>query len=160
MSRTLPTRFGHHVTGWLFVAAQVALFVALILLPRSDHWPVPGWLDVVGYLLMAAGTVVVLAAGLRLGPSLTPTPVPTDNGRLTTTGLYRFSRHPIYSGVLLIVAGIVIRSGSILNAAVGALAVVFFTVKARWEEDRLRERYPDYDAYAAATGRFLPRLLR
>jgi len=160
MTRTPPPTLGQHITGWLFVAAQVALFVALILLPRSDHWPVPGWLVVVGYLLMAAGTVVILIAGLRLGPSLTPTPVPTDNGRLTTTGLYRFSRHPIYSGVLLIVAGIVIRSGSILIAAVGALAVGFFTVKARWEEDRLRERYPEYDAYVAVTGRFLPRVRR
>lgn len=153
-------RIGHQFTGWLFVAAQAVLLVALVLLPRAGHWPVPGWLEAVGYLLMAVGLVLVVVAGLRLGPSLTPTPMPTDTGRLTTTGLYRFSRHPIYSGVLSIVAGIVLRSGSIVIAAVGALTVAFFTVKARWEENRLRERYPEYDAYAARTGRFLPRLLR
>jgi len=145
-------------TGRLFVAAQLALFVVIVALPRADHWPIPGWLVAVGYALMAAGTALVVVAGIRLGPSLTPTPVPTDSGRLTTSGLYRFSRHPIYSGVLAIVAGIVIRSGSLVVAAIGALAVVFFTVKARWEEGLLRERYPDYAAYAATTGRFLPRL--
>lgn len=150
----------HHRTGWLFVAAQVVLFIALVLLPRAEHWPVPGWLEALGYVLMAFGAILVVAAGLRLGPSLTPTPMPVDGGRLTTTGLYGFSRHPIYSGVLAIVAGIVLRSGSVVVAVVGALTVAFFTVKARWEENRLRERYPDYEAYAATTGRFLPRVRR
>lgn len=156
----IPSTSAQHRTGWLFVAAQAVLLVALVLLPPADHWPVPGWLEAVGYLLMALGLALVIVAGLRLGPSLTPTPMPTDSGRLTTTGLYRFSRHPIYSGVLAIVAGIVLRSGNVLVAALGAITVAFFTVKARWEEDRLRERYPDYDAYAATTGRFLPRVRR
>ncbi len=146
------------LAGWLFVAAQAVLLVALVVLPRADHWPVPTWLNVIGYGLMAVGFALVVVAGLRLGPSLTPTPVPTEHGRLTTTGLYRISRHPIYTGVLAIVAGITVRSASYAVAAVGLLTVAFFTVKARWEEDRLRERYADYDAYAAATGRFLPRL--
>lgn len=149
---------GHRRTGWLFVVAQVVLFIALALLPRADHWPVPGWLSAIGYFLMAVGAVLVIVAGLRLGPSLTPTPMPTASGQLATTGLYRFSRHPIYSGVLAIVAGIVIGSGSIVVATVGLLAVAFFTIKARWEEARLREHYPGYNAYAATTGRFLPRL--
>ncbi len=151
-------RSTRRITGWLFVAAQLLLFVVLVALPAADHWPVPAWLTAAGYGLMVVGGVLVVVAGLRLGPSLTPTPVPTDHGRLVTTGLYRFSRHPIYSGVLAIVAGLVIKSGNLATVAVGILAVVFFTIKARWEEDRLRERYGDYDAYAATTGRFLPRI--
>ena len=35
--------------------------------------------------------------------------------------------------------------------------VVFFSVKANWEEQRLVERYPDYPAYAATTPAFVPR---
>ena len=149
-----------HLTGWLFVAVQAVLLVVLILLPGADHWPVPGWLSALGYLLMAVGVAVMIAAGLRLGPSLTPTPMPTAGGQLTTTGLYRYTRHPIYSGVLALVAGIVVRSGSVVVAAVGLLTLAFFTAKARWEEARLRERYPGYAAYAATTGRFIPRLRR
>ena len=38
-----------------------------------------------------------------------------------------------------------------------AVALVgWFMAKARWEEGRLRSRYPGYDDYAADTPRFVP----
>ncbi len=147
-------------TGWLYVVAQAILLVLLVALHSADHWPVPRWLGVTALVLIAAGLVLVVAAGLRLGPSLTPTPVPKEDGALITEGLYRFSRHPIYSGVLLAVAGVVIGSGNFVTLVVGLVTAAFFTIKARWEEQRLAERYPDYPAYAATTGRFGPRLRR
>jgi protein-S-isoprenylcysteine O-methyltransferase Ste14 len=150
-----PTR-NQILTGWVFVLIQVVLLLTLIVLPRADQWPVPGWLNVVGLLLVAAGLVLVAVAALGLGPGLTPTPVPTDTGQLITTGLYRCSRHPIYSGVLVLVLGLVIRSGSVATLVAGAVTAAFFTVKARWEEQRLQERYPEYGRYAASTGRFFP----
>ena len=106
---------------------------------------------------MLGGIGLVAVAALRLGPALTPTPVPNERGQLTTDGLYGLVRHPIYTGVLAAVAGVTIRSGNVLVLLVAAVTVAFFTVKARWEEDRLREHYPGYDAYAAATPRFVPR---
>jgi protein-S-isoprenylcysteine O-methyltransferase Ste14 len=144
--------------GWLFVLAQVALFVAIAVVPRSDDWPTPAWVLVVSAVLTLGGFGLVLAASLRLGHSLTPTPVPTDRGALTTGGLYRFVRHPIYSGALAIVLGVGLRSGNRASVPVALLAIVFFDAKARWEERLLSERYVDYADYAARTPRFVPRL--
>lgn len=146
--------------GWLFVLAQLLFLVALIGLPGADHWPVPTWLAWLGYLLIAAGLAIVAISALRLGPGLTPTPVPNEQGTLTTTGLYKHSRHPIYSGVLMAVVGLVIRSGNVVTLLVGTATVAFFVVKARWEEQRLGERYPDYEEYLATTGRFTPKIRR
>jgi protein-S-isoprenylcysteine O-methyltransferase Ste14 len=146
------------MTGWGFVAVQAALLVSLAISPRADDWPTPGWLDVLGYAAMVAGLVVVVVAGRRLGSALTPTPVPADHATLATAGPYRRVRHPIYSGVLLVVLGIAIRSGSLVTAAVALITVAFFHLKAAWEERRLAERYPDYARYAAATPRFVPRI--
>ena len=142
--------------GWTFVAIQVALLGALIFLPGSDDWPTPQWLRTMGTIVNVLGFALLIVGGLGLGSSLTPTPVPREAGQLTTGGLYRFVRHPIYTGVLMIVVALVVSSGSWVHLVIGVVTVVFFSVKARWEEQRLRLEYPDYDVYASSTGRFVP----
>ena len=67
-------------------------------------------------------------------------------------------RHPIYTGVLTIVAGIVLRSASYVHALIGVGTVLFFIVKSSWEEAQLRDAYPGYSDYAARTPRFLPKV--
>jgi len=142
--------------GWAFVAGQVVLLVALVLLPGGDDWPTPGWVWMVGQVLVIAGFVVMIVASLGLGRGLTATPVPNARGELITRGLYRYVRHPIYTGVLSIVVGLTLRSGNVVTLAVAVVTVVFFDRKARWEEAQLRERYPDYADYASHTPRFVP----
>jgi protein-S-isoprenylcysteine O-methyltransferase Ste14 len=99
-----------------------------------------------------------VVAALGLGSALTPTPVPRSSGQLATHGLYRYCRHPIYSGILVIVAGLVIGSGNLWSVIVGAITVTFFNAKASWEETRLTRHFSGYSAYAATTPRFLPRI--
>jgi len=144
------------VVGWIFVAIQIAFLAALVLLPSADHWPTPSWLRTAGLVLTAFGWILVVLAALGLGRSLTPSPVPVKSGQLRTTGLYRYARHPIYTGVLAIVLGLVIASGNVVTATTGIATFVFFNAKASWEEQRLRARYPDYEEYAAGTARFFP----
>ena len=87
---------------------------------------------------------------------LTATPVPLDRAELHTNGPYRWARHPIYSGVILAVIALSVRSGSALAVVIGAATLAFFIVKSPWDEQRLAERFPGDAAYAARTGRFLP----
>ena len=143
--------------GWAFVAVQGVLLLLLILLPSADHWPTPTVVRRLGDVLFFGGLLLVVVAALRLGRALTPTPVPSQAGTLTTSGLYRFARHPIYTGVLAVVVGITVRSGNVVCLLVGAVLVIFFNVKARWEENRLAATYDGYRAYAEQTPRFIPR---
>jgi protein-S-isoprenylcysteine O-methyltransferase Ste14 len=143
-------------TGWLFVAVQVVLLVALVLVPTGTAWPMPGWLAAVAVALVLVGLVVAAVGGLTLGRSLTPVPVPSGRGELRTGGLYRWVRHPIYSGVLAVVVGLTIGTRQWLGLVLGLVTVAFFTAKARWEEARLAEAYSGYRAYAARTPRFVP----
>lgn len=147
---------GARTIGWLLVAAQTALIAILVLLPSGDAWPTPAWLEVTGLAIAGLGALWALIAALRLGDGLTPTPVPRDGGRLRTDGPYAHVRHPIYTGVLLIVVGITLRSGSALVLALAVSTVVFFHAKARFEEGLLAERFPEYRAYAERTPRFVP----
>lgn len=145
------------VTGWLFVAAQAVLIIALALVPSADHYPTPTWVSRAANVMFWTGVALAVLAGAYLGRSLTATPVPTANATLKTTGPYRWVRHPIYTGVVLIVVAMAARSGNAVALMLGVLAIVFFHRKAAWEEQRLDERFDDYARYAERTPRFIPR---
>ena len=144
-------------TGRLFVVVQAILLIGLIALPKSTHWPTPSAVNAAGIVIVLAGIGLVLAAATDLGAALTATPVPKVGGHLRTGGLYGYVRHPIYSGVLLAVAGATMRSGNLVTLATAGVLLAFFTMKAHWEEARLAERYGEYHNYALSTPRFVPR---
>ena len=144
----------------LLVAGQGVLLVLLIVVPGRGGWAVPGVLAVVSGVIAAAGLGIVLVAGTALGRGLTATPLPNAHAQLRTTGLYRFVRHPIYSGLLLAATALTVGTGSVTRFAVLVLLVLLLTMKARWEEVRLARRFDGYAAYAATTPRFVPIRLR
>jgi protein-S-isoprenylcysteine O-methyltransferase Ste14 len=70
-------------------------------------------------------------------------------------GLYRFVRHPIYTGDLLLLIGMQLA----LNSWCVLLAVLLVPVvfrKAVQEERMLMRRLPGYEAYCRRTKRFVP----
>ncbi|MDB2392382.1 isoprenylcysteine carboxylmethyltransferase family protein [Acidimicrobiaceae bacterium] len=136
------------------------LLIALVLLPGANHWPTPGWLQAVASVLVFGGFALMGIAALGLGRSLTPTPVPVSYGELQTGGMYRWMRHPIYTGVLMLVAGLAMRSGKLVHLVIAVGTFAFFDRKARWEEARLAEKYSGYSDYAQQTPRFIPRSQR
>ena len=83
---------------------------------------------------------------------------PTAGG-LVTSGPYRFVRHPIYSGVLLLLAGAVVAHHDAAALAAAAVAVAALAVRIISEERQVAARYPDYVDYARRTRRFIPWIL-
>lgn len=156
MTWPLLSRVPDRIRGWLYVFLQALLLVTLVVLPAADHWPTPKPVSALSSFLVVAGLALVLAASLRLGRALTPTPVPNGRGTLQTGGLFRYMRHPIYTGVLLVVIGLVVGSGSVIVLLVGLGTFGFFGSKARWEEAQLKRAFPGYEAYARRTARFFP----
>lgn len=148
-------RMDRRVLGWTLVVLQFLLLLALVLAPRRP----PTLLSlVIGVPIMAAGVVLGLAASRRLGPALTPTPVPLPDAGLRTDGAYRRVRHPIYSAILLMALGYVIIAGTGWSVAVAAVLAIFFLAKSRWEDRLLSEQYGDeWRTWAAQTGGLMPR---
>ncbi len=142
--------------AWAFVAVQGALLVALALLPADDVWVLPGWAADVARMVQLLGVALLVVGLLGLGTSLTPLPTPAPGSTLRTGGPFRLVRHPIYTGIDLLALGLALRSGNPWSLVCALALVGWFMAKARWEEARLRRRYPDYGAYAARVGRFMP----
>lgn len=145
-----------HITAWGFVAAQGLFLAAVLFFPKGTLWTTPAWLRVASVAVEWAGLVLVGVGLVNLGRSLTALPTPVERGELKTGGLYRFVRHPVYTGNMAFALGIALRSGSLAVVGAGVGLTVWLAVKARWEERRLQARYPGYAAYAARTPRFIP----
>jgi protein-S-isoprenylcysteine O-methyltransferase Ste14 len=98
--------------------------------------------------LIAAGIVIALWGAHSLGRSLTPGIEPLPDAPLVTSGAYAHSRHPIYAGVVLGLAGYALAwSNWTLALVVGIVALGYFRAKAKAEERWLVERHPMYAAY-------------
>ena len=87
------------------------------------------------------------------------TPAPIDPPRqLIVRGLYRYVRNPIYLGVLLVIVGWAVASGSRRVFVYGiAVALLFHAFVFLVEEPLLRRRFGSaYEAYCGTVRRWLP----
>ncbi len=140
------------------MGAQFAVLAVLVFIPPGDAWAVPAIVRSAGLVLRMGGLAAIAAGAVNLGRSLSVHPEPPGHAKLKTDGLYRYVRHPIYSGVLVLAAGIALTSGNPISVLALILLILVLNVKARFEEQLLRERFPDYDQYARRTPAFFPRL--
>jgi len=144
--------------GRLLVALQGVLF---LLVAVTAFLPGPTLFAslVLGLGFVVLGAVVVVWTGRSLGRSLTPLPEPNGGG-LVASGLYRWVRHPMYSGLVVICLGVAVGVGVVWCYLSVVVLCAFFAVKARVEERYLVRAYPGYADYGARVGRFVPLLGR
>jgi protein-S-isoprenylcysteine O-methyltransferase Ste14 len=150
----------NRLKGNLLVLGQFVLLAALIFYPRSaiSYGVFSFVIATLTIALMFVGFLILAFSFLALGKSLTAHPIPTARAVLVTDGLYRFSRHPIYTGLILVALSLFLSGGLFPHLIFFAVLVLLLSYKASFEEKLLAARYPDYLAYAAKTGRFFPRL--
>lgn len=139
------------------IVAAVALTrhsPALHALQFSLFWSVP--MAVAGAIIATLGAALAFTARAAIGRNWgTPGMQRTDT-ELITRGPYGLVRHPIYSGLLLMMIGT--ATGLIFAWwLVAAAAGVYFVYSARAEERYMCERFPDaYPAYRARTKMLVP----
>jgi protein-S-isoprenylcysteine O-methyltransferase Ste14 len=116
-------------------------------------------LAIAGAAIVTAGAILAFTARAAIGRNWgTPGTQRTDT-QLVTSGPYGFVRHPIYSGVLLMMIGTAIAMVPLWWIIVAAAGFYFF-YSARAEERFMAERFPDeYPVYRSRTKMFLPFVL-
>ena len=146
--------------AWSLVAIQFVLLGLIVLLPTGHSWRLAPVLVRTLDILVIAGIALMAVAATGLGRGLTAAPLPNQHARLRTIGAYRYVRHPIYSGLMVLAVARAVATGNPWVAVACALLILLLNVKARWEEQHLVRRFPGYVEYTRNTNRFIPRLLR
>jgi len=78
------------------------------------------------------------------------------NGFLVTSGPYSFIRHPMYSAQVIAILPLVIDYFDWYRLGATIVLIIALLLKIRYEEKLLREKFPDYKAYASHTKRLIP----
>lgn len=141
--------------AWSYVFIQGVLLTLLVFLHHSVGPQIHRLINV-GRVVEWLGILGVLVCAASLRRSLTVVPIPKEEGVLSTSGLYRFVRHPMYSSVLLFAAGIALNGGSAIKYLLVICLYVLFHMKSVYEEKYLRLKYPGYSNYSARIPRFIP----
>lgn len=138
---------------------QTISMVAILWLPITtsswrEHLSTTNF--VVGISGAAVGLVIGVAGAMNLGNAFTIFPKPKQQG-LKTEGLYRFSRNPIYTGVLIFAFSWAHAFQNIPVLIASVVLVFVLLWKVSFEERYLTQFYGDqYDRYKKSVGRFTP----
>ena len=115
--------------------------------------------DWLGTLLVGLGLLVMLGAAAQMALARTTVIPRRDPSSLVTTGLFAWSRNPIYLADALILTGAILWLDAIL--ALPLLAGFVWLIQTRFirdEEARLTAAFgPEFDLWAARTRRWFGR---
>lgn len=125
-----------HLNGHLWVAlAGGSTVVYSILHPLSN-------------VFIASG-LIVIAIGWK--------GIHSGNGELVTHGIYRYVRHPQYSGFTLMILGFLIQWPTIITMIMAPILLVMYTRLAKKEEKKMEELFgEEYVYYRKQVPAFIP----
>jgi protein-S-isoprenylcysteine O-methyltransferase Ste14 len=113
---------------------------------------------VVGFLLAVAGIVLTTIAQLSMGDSWRVGVDPHDRTDLVTHGIFGVVRNPIFTAMVLASIGLALLVPNGWTVAALVVLVVGLELQVRFVEEPYLHRThgASYEAYLAATGRFVP----
>jgi protein-S-isoprenylcysteine O-methyltransferase Ste14 len=134
------------------------LFAAVEFLSPRDYLFVSASGVIAGNVLCGVGLLVIALAFASLRSAIQIAPEPKPGAQLVETGVYKYLRHPIYSGIIFCVVGLFLRQPTVWMAIAVAMVIIFLFFKARLEEKLLLSVYPGYATYRSRTWGLLPGL--
>ena len=110
---------------------------------------------VIGAALGVAGLMMILAGWRTIYKAYWSKD--RGEGKLVNTGIYRFIRHPQYTGLMMMSLGMILDWATLpMLILFPVMAVVYYRLAKREENDMIAEFGDEYRAYMLKTRRFIP----
>ncbi len=149
------------IDRFIFMSGKITLFtnwgffIYKAISPNTGYIIVPSWLAWVATGLLLIGSTLMIIALFELGESLR-VGIPKEETRLKTTGIYRFSRNPLYVGVYLITIGSCLYIPDLINISFGLYGIYVHHLITIGEEKFLKKKFePGWKTYKEKTRRYL-----
>jgi protein-S-isoprenylcysteine O-methyltransferase Ste14 len=142
----------------VLVPGTVAVYVPLLI--ARSRAPAPAPLLAIALAVLALGAAIYAWCVWDFASFGRGTPAPVDAPKkLVVRGLYRYTRNPMYVGVLTVILGWAILFRAMGLALYGlAVATCFHLFVVVYEERHLRAEFgTQYEDYCSRVARWLPR---
>ena len=114
-------------------------------------------LRIVGLALFIIGLTIMIVGQATLWRNYSGTVVIREDHQLVTHGIYRFTRNPIYLGLIMVVIGIPVYAASMYGFLISLLLIPIILNRIRLEEELLTEEFQDaYQKYKETTKKLIP----
>jgi protein-S-isoprenylcysteine O-methyltransferase Ste14 len=113
--------------------------------------------SIIGLTLFIIGLTVMIVGQITLWRNYSSTVVIHKDHQLITHGIYRFTRNPIYLGLIMGCAGLPAFAASLYGFLTSLVLIPIILNRIRLEEGLLAEEFQDaYQKYKATTKRLIP----
>ena len=138
------------VASFLLLFGAVKLRVEMLAVLRN------ALINLIGTIVCCLGVIETVWARTTLGRNWSSEPEFKERHQLIQTGPYRYTRHPIYTGILVMFLGTALVVGT-LEAFLGfTLCFAAFWIKSRQEEKILSTHFPEYAEYRTRVKALIP----
>ena len=114
-------------------------------------------LNILGLALFVVGMTIAFVAVFTLRRSYSGTLVIREDHQLITHGIYRYTRHPVYLGVIMAILGLPIFASSLYGLLIMLVLIPIVLYRIGMEERLLTEEFGDaYRDYQETTSKLVP----
>ncbi|MCB0442640.1 MAG: isoprenylcysteine carboxylmethyltransferase family protein [Flavobacterium sp.] len=142
---------------YIFVFIQFLLF-GVYAFDFFQPLVIPKFITTFGMVIAFIGFMIALLTVFELKSNLTVFPTPIEKAELLTHGFFRYSRHPIYTGILMFAFGYALYNYSLYKLLISGLLLIWFYLKSTYEEKQLTQKFLSYKEYQSKVGRFFPKI--
>ena len=135
----------------IIMTGSILDLFAMMAFSAFDHlmgWStVPVWVSLLGDVLVATGLGITMLVVIQNGYAAATVTVETGQ-KVASGGVYRFVRHPMYMGTVIMMVGIPLALGSYWGLLFVIPGVVVLVFRILDEEKLLTQELPGYREYA------------
>jgi protein-S-isoprenylcysteine O-methyltransferase Ste14 len=108
-------------------------------------------------LSLIFGAIIVVYSIFNLGKSFSPLITPRKNNVIVSTGIYQYTRHPLYLGIIMLAFGLSAVCRDESRLMLSCLLALILNYKAKKEEDAMLLKHgKEYQNYMNEVSRFVP----
>lgn len=140
------------------VVGLLGLLYLMAVAPAAQLFVPPGWVRYVAMIFASWGVIIVIVSFRHLSMlRFLGLKKAADTG-LVREGIHGYVRHPIYSGTILVLIGMVGYNPTDVSLATVLTVCAYLPLGIRWEEQKLLKQYGEaYEKYKKEVPAVVPR---